>query len=304
MKNIEFYTCFLQAWRASLTKVSLPWFFAALIAFASITEARLTTLFPASTTPTNVIKLASEMNPEQWANIFLGLVVLFLLKAFGKSNLIVSLASVAGKTGLPNFPTTKQAVTTNFSRGLLVESLVLVIFLITISLLLLPAWIASARNPETTPLLIGLAILTLLPIGIIILLFRQYALFYFLLTPLRLRSAIEVSASLLSRVFFQSIGFGLFAVSLVLLFTFAMDVAILSVSTVLSQLGTRAVTIVSFILNFIFFAWLAIFLQALWLSFFKSLVGTHPSPKTRQDKKDKKIELTDTLPETPPAQSQ
>lgn len=300
MERLHFREFFLQAWRASISR-KLPWMFGSVIAIASIAETRMNTVLPDTASFDELRGIFGEKDPGEWFSIFLILVLLFIVGTFGKSNLIASLSAIAGKTGLPNYPDTVRALGKNFFRALSLESLALLSLLLSIGILSLPLWIASSRNPEAMLPLTTLGLFTLIPIVIIIFFIRQYALFYLLLAPLAIRGAIETGASLFSRFIFQSLFFGLFSFALTILFTFCLNLVILGI-VVLSQkvslpLGEAGVSLAT---GFVFFAWFAIFQQALWLAFFKAIAGAHDTRKTVAEKD---AAFTDNnLPEIPPAQ--
>jgi hypothetical protein len=299
MERLSFYEFLLQAWRASISK-KLPWVFGAVIALASISETRLGAHLPETASFDGLIGTLGEKSSGEWLLIFFWLIFLFVIGTFGKSNLIASLSFVAGKTGLPNYPTAARAIGKNFLRALFIESLALLLLLLVIIILSLPLWIASSSNPEAVAPLTTLGFATLIPIVIIIFFIRQYALFYLLLSPLSVRSAIETGAGLFSRFVFPSLLFGLFSFALTALFTFFLNLAILSIVALSGKvsipLGETAVSLAA---GFVFFAWFAIFQQALWLAFFKAIAGTRDTEKTAAEKEAAFAD--NNLPETPPA---
>lgn len=300
MEKLSFYEFFLQAWRTPISR-KLPWVFGVIIAIASIAEMRLNSGMPATSSFDELGGVFGEKDPSEWLSIFLLLITLFIIGTLGKSNLIVSLSFVAGKTGLPNYPNTVRAIGKNFFRALFLEGLALSSLLLAIGVLSLPLWIASSRNPEAMLPLTTLGLFTLIPIVIIIFFIRQYALFYLLLAPLAIRNAIEAGSLLFSRFIFQSLFFGLFSFALTVLFTFCLNLVILGI-VVLSQkisvpLGEAGVSLAA---GFVFFAWFAIFQQALWLAFFKAIADARDTRKTVAEKD---AAFTDNnLPEIPPAQ--
>jgi len=84
------------------------------------------------------------------------------------------------------------------------------------------------------------------------------------------------------------------------LFTFCVNLVILVVTT-LSKKVPFIITkdSVSLFLSFVLFAWFTIFLQALWIAFFKSIAR----PKTDPIVEEKEVAMErNIVPEVPPAQ--
>ena len=123
---------------------------------------------------------------------------------------------------------------------------------------------------------------------------------YLLLSPLAIRSAIETGAGPFSRSFFPSLMFGMFSFALTVLFTFCLNLVILSIVVLSQKISVPLQEAgVSLAIGFVFFAWFAIFQQALWLAFFKAIAGTRDAKKTVAEKE---AAFTDNnLPEIPPA---
>ena len=308
LEKLQLHTLILSAWRASLSK-RLPWIFGSLLAIAGVIESRIAARLPDTASFPEFLNIISEKNGEALFSFLLIFIFLFSLEIFGKSNLIVSLSFVTGKTNLPNYPDKLAAMGKNFFRMLLLECLAL-FFLLAVTLIFsLPFLIASSKNPEAMDTLLGLSLLAFLPITIVVFFIWQFALFYLLLSPLRIRGSIEAGSSLFSRFIFPSLLFGLFSFALTALFTFCTNIIILGI-TALSEraglpLGTTAATLV---VGLVFFTWFFIFQQALWLAFFRSIAGPPRLGEAGQDKTEELIKEKEpvldnqTLPEIPPAQ--
>jgi hypothetical protein len=153
-------------------------------------------------------------------------------------------------------------------------------------------------------LLMILGLLTLLPIAIIIFFIKQYSLFYFLLSPVSFRGAIETACTLFSKFFLRSLSFGLFFLALVVLFTFCSQMVILCVVFFAHKISVPLEEqIVSLVISFVFFTWFAVFQQALWLTFFKSIASPRDIVKATAEK-EKETATTVNIPEIPPVKNE
>lgn len=299
MERLDFRMLLLQSWNASLSK-RLPWVFGCIVAVSGIMETRLQTDIPDTVSFDELLEALSAKSIDEWFLLFLILLSLFALGTFGKSNLIAALSFVAGKPNLENSPRTLHAIGKNFLRAFFLESLILLLLLMAAGILSLPLWIASSHNPDAMTPLITLGFLTFLPIAIIIFFIRQYSLLYLLLSPLRIRGAIETAANLFSRFLFPSLLFGVFSLTVTLLFTFLLNLVILSVVALLRQVSVplEGATI-SLATGLALFSWFAVFQQALWIAFFRAIAGTSGTEKAVTEKESAFAETN--LPETPPA---
>ncbi len=301
MEKLRFHEFFSQAWRASVSQ-KLAWVFGIIVGISSIAATRPDIVLPyifylnKFTTPIFSEKVYSEA-----FLIFIWLALLFVVGVFGEGNLISSLSYISGKTNFSNYPNTPKAAKHNFFRALLVDGLALCLLLIAIGIISLPIGIASARNPDAMRLLTTLGLLTLTPIIIVIFFIRQYALFYFLFSPLSLRGAVETASALFSRFFSRSLAFGVFFVALTIFFTFCVELITLGIVFLARQISVPLEEgLVSLVASFVFFVWFAIFQQALWLAFFKSIAGTRDTQKSTEEKS---AVFTDNLPEIPPVKN-
>ncbi|MFZ2299544.1 MAG: hypothetical protein WAW00_00205 [Candidatus Moraniibacteriota bacterium] len=302
MESPPIHQCVLQAWRASLPR-KLPWIFGAVIALAGIAETQFGAgpLLDTFSLEESFKSLAGQ-DPQEALLIALIFVSLSIVGMFGKSNLIVALGFVADKPHLPNHPDTAKAIGTNFLRGLLLESIAFLAFLIVIGILAIPPLIAASYNPEALPLLVLLSLITLVPLALILFFIKQFSLFYLLLSPLRIRGAIEVGSSLLYRRIAPSLLFGLFSFALSVLFTFCANLVILVITVLFDKISIPLPeTYASLAIGFALFAWFAVFQQALWIAFFKSIAGPRDTEEPIKEKESVPIG-NDTLPEIPPAQ--
>jgi hypothetical protein len=304
MKKLPFYEFFLQAWRASISPRRVTLILGLVVAISNIVASRLDIVFPYIFSLNKFTLMFPEKIYGEAFFIFLWVVLFFVIGVFGKGNLIVSLSYMAGKTGLPNYLNTFTALKKNFLNTLKVELLALFSLLAVSFIILLPLGIASANNPNVMNLLIILGLITLLPIAIIIFFIKQYSLFYFLLSPVSFRGAIETACTLFSKFFFRSLSFGLFFLALAALFTFCLQMVILGVVFLAQKISLPLEEqIISFAASFVFFAWFAIFQQALWLAFFKSIAGMRETQKVVVEK-EKEAALAGNIPEIPPVKNE
>lgn len=274
MEKLLFREFFRAAWQASISK-KLPWVFGVIISAVSILETKLHITLTEATTPDKLVHILTQKTPDEWLGLLITLTILLLVGIFGRSNLIPALSFVAGKKDLPNHPHTPQALWKNFLRGICLEGVMLLVILFSVIILSLPFWLASVYNPEAITSLALFGALTLIPIITVLFFVRQYALLYLLLSPIGIRGAFEASCKLFSRYMLPSFLFGLFMFLLTLLFTFLLNLAILSISALATAIFLLPEKIsLPLIISGICFAWFAILQQALWIAFFKAIAGT------------------------------
>lgn len=299
-EKLAFFTIFLSAWRAALSK-KLPWVFGFLLAIAGALENRFTPAIPDTASLSEFLQVLANQITATPLLFFLILIFLFGFEVLGKSNLIVALSFVTGKTDLPNHPSNLSAIGKNFLRTFLLECLALLFLLAALGVVALPSIIASSQNPLAVAALQQLGFFVFIPIAISFFFVKQFATFYLLLSPLRMRGSIEAGCSLFSRFIFPSLFFGIFSFTLTVLFTFLINNVILILIALFEKISlpigeaSLAITV-----GILFFTWFGIFQQALWLAFFKSIAGSH---KTEELAKEKETVFDNqTLPEIPPAQ--
>lgn len=299
-EKLPFSQLLLLAWRASFSQ-KLPWIFGSLLAIASIIESRWSSTLPQVDSFPELMNILSEKSPQVLFSFLLIFIVLFIFEIFSKSNLIASLSFVTGKADLPNHPNTFRTIGGNFFRAFLLECLSLLFLSVVISILSLPYLIAASKNPGAMNTLFDLGFLAFIPIALAVFFIKQFALFYFLLSPLKLRASLEASGTLFSHFIFRSLFFGLFLLILTSLFTFFINIVILSLVALSEKIGFPQGSFpITLIVGFVFFAWFSIFQQALWLAFFKDIAGPKETEETIKEKEV--VFNNQTLPEIPPAQ--
>jgi hypothetical protein len=303
IKKLDFYDFFLQAWRASSSPSKKMLILGLIVSVSNIAASRLDIVLPYIFSLDKFALIFPARIYSEVFLVFIWLALFFLIGAFGKGNLIVSLSYIAGKVGLPNYPNTARAMGKNFFRAVAVDVTALVLVMAAIIIVLLPMGIASAKNPNVMNLLLTLGLLTLVPIVTVIFFIRQYSLFYFLLSPVSFRGAIETACALFPKFFLKSLSFGLFFVLLTATFTFCLQFIILGIVFVADKITFPfEEQLVSLVASFVFFAWFAIFQQALWLAFFKSIAGTRDIMKASVEK-EKETTLAVNIPEIPPVKN-
>ncbi|HLC95233.1 MAG TPA: hypothetical protein VJH89_01980 [Patescibacteria group bacterium] len=300
MEKIPFQLLCTQAWRASITH-KLAWIFGCIIAGASALNIRLSQDIPNITTSDTLQTVLQTKSPREWLVFLLILIVLFLVRIFGNSNLVASLASLADKANLYNYPRTLRAVWNNFFRVLLLEGLLLIFLSVVIGIISFPLIIAVSNNFGAIRLLGALGLLTFIPIACIVFFIRQYAIFYLLFSfPLTLRGSLETSSALFLRSVVPSLLFGLFSLGITLFFALGLNILIASALALVQILSLPLTeSAIAFALSFILLAWFTIFQQALWIAFFKNIAST---PDAKQTTKKTEEVPSDNIPETPPVQ--
>lgn len=306
MDKLHLHEFLVTAWRATLSR-TLPWIFGAIIAVVTLFQERLTEHWPEATSWDDLMTMLSDTSIADWQTTGVFLFSLFILSTFGRSNLIASLAFVAGKNNLESSPRSLPALLKNFSCVFAIECLVFLFLLVIISILSLPLLIAVRNNSGVMSTLLTLCLITLIPIAASVFIMRQYALYYLLFSSLSIRSAIETSCTLFSRFIFPSFLFGLFSLVLTALFTFSLNFLTVGMARLATSFFSdttlddplRVIQNAPFFYVFtgIFIAWFAIFYQALWIAFFRSIAGNHAKETTPEAESV----LSDNLPEIPPA---
>ncbi|MEI8096744.1 MAG: hypothetical protein WCG73_01410 [Candidatus Moraniibacteriota bacterium] len=299
MEKPFFFKLILEATVATFTK-KLPWIFGSFMTFAALLGSMWNADIANTDSLEALFQVVSQKTPQELFSLFIILFVLFISSTLGKGNLIVSLSFVTHKNNPSNHPTTLHSLWKNFTLTFLVECIAFIFLIAIIGILSVPFLIASGTKPAAMPLLLNFAILTFIPIALVVSFIKECTFLYVLLSPIKIRSAIEASRVLFSRFIARSFFFTLLTLILTGLFTFCVNLVILGI-TVLSEKISLPLTkeFFSFVISFVFFTWFTLFLQALWIAFFKSIA----SPKTDPIVEEKEVVVEEgILPEIPPAQ--
>lgn len=272
MEKISFSTLISTAYREIFTK-KMPWIFGSILAFVLICEDRFVSSF---TNITSKEELQSFLERQSLSDggFFLFIVLsLILINAFGKGNLIDSLSFLIHKEG--NIPSKKIPKNTFFKKASSVLFIEITFFLLLFGIFLilcLPLLVASSMNTSALPLLTSLCFYTFLFLFFILSTLKQFVFLYALLSHIHLRSAFNLSISLLSKNIFPSLSFSLFSLAFSLLFTFFVNTAILGITALAKKIGNiQEEQSLSLVVSFVLFTWFIVFLQALWILFFRAI---------------------------------
>lgn len=293
MEKTSFRKLLALAWRASFAH-PLPWIFGAFIALAAVIENSVVADQAAASSIRELLgSIASDPRDiYYWATLAAALIA---VRVFGKGNLIAALSLLFKKNAAP-VTVSFQPMAQNFLRTLLLEAAAGIFLIAIAAILSLPSLIAFKYNQEAFDTVLFLSVLTFLPIAIAVFFISEFALFYRLLSRLTLRSAFENGGALFSRHAMRSLLFGIFSLALAAVFTFCLNLVMLSIAVLSQKAGVPFLeTALSFLGSFVAIAWFAVLRQALWLSFFKDIA----SPK--EPEKKEAAALKESIPEIPPA---
>ncbi|MGK2848564.1 MAG: hypothetical protein ACSLEX_00600 [Minisyncoccota bacterium] len=299
MQKLSFHTICQEAWKVSWQK-KIHWIFALLIGIVSIISNTLSEHYVLLSGDTPPVIIPTQHSLSLWLLILCGLTILFIINVFGKGNLIASLAFIAGRKHITNYPNTRHNIWLNFRYTLLLEITLIGIFLMIIGTLSIPFLIAISSNPDVIPILALVSILTLLPILTVLFFLRQYALYYLLLSPLGFNAALEAGMTLFVRHSLHSLIFGFLTLLISFLFTFFLNLIILSISALTNALSLTFIeTGIIMLIGWLALSWFSLFSQALWLSFFKHIAMNNSDPLTETSTKEE-YAITDQVSEIPP----
>ncbi|MBI2439369.1 MAG: hypothetical protein HYV45_02065 [Candidatus Moranbacteria bacterium] len=218
---------------------------------------------------------ASLLFQETPLSFFWTLCALFIVTHVSRGNLFIALKKRFQEKTSKNkfFPSFSLLVQTGW-KTLLLETLFLFIFLGIFIIISLPLFIATKNNPSVVSSLLALSLPVFFLCGIVIFFIKQYTLFYFLFSSIRLRASIELAGRLFSRFTAQSFLFGLFSFLVVILFTFFLNLVILgTVAFVQAILSSFNENVVVLFVSFFALLWFTVFYNALWLVFFQTLAA-------------------------------
>lgn len=265
MEKISFLDIFLESWRLSISRRKLY----AFGIWIALPGAALLVFLEKETAP-------SQVSPETFIMEHLFAFVIFLLGyfffvLFGKSNLIITLHETFHKS-TPQKNTPLSTTILPFKKALSLDLAIIGFFLILIVILSLPALLSSLLFGILPESLILLEKLALFPVVIIGYFVREFAYFYFLLSPLRLKASFEAGSNLFMKHWQYCLSFGLIFLFISVLFTFFMNLAMLGIVALLQKLLPMGNELaILFVISLIFLAWYEVFRQALWFTFFRFL---------------------------------
>lgn len=158
-----------------------------------------------------------------------------------------------------------------FLKALRIDLALLLFFVLIVSILALPLLLSAGTEGSASDTLLLLAEFTLLPIIFITYIIREFTYYYFLLSPLTLKSAFEASIQLFSRHKQNCLHFGFLFLLFGLLFTFLLNLVMLSIVTLLPPTGS-SIDIVFFIIPLLIgITWYEVFKQVFSFEFFQTL---------------------------------
>jgi hypothetical protein len=197
--------------------------------------------------------------------------IAFVSTLIGKSGLIIALHKTTSlkESRLFSWIALRKAAI----RGLQIECFSLLFVLILGLVLMTPFLVALSSLGAIPPILHWLVLFVVIPITLVMLIVREFTFFYYLLTPgLRFRSALDAGIALFQKHSLTSLQFILLMFSFTLLFTFSLNLAMLSI-VALSHLflppfsESILVTIGSFLALSVF----EVIRQGLWFLYFERL---------------------------------
>ena len=223
--------------------------------------------------------------------------LVFLVSVFGKSNLVVQVFERI-KSDSSRF--SKQHSLPHYSpfllfwRGLQVEFLSAIAFIVLIVILASPVFLSSFYSPEKASLLFVLGSVTFIPLTLSLFCVKEFTLCYSLLTSLSLRQALENGTRLFSLFPLPAILLGAFTFFGVLLFTICINLVMLGALVLFENIGF---SLGNFFLGFLALTWLSLFQRALWTLFFIEIAG----PKAPDQEKESVPLIEKRIPEVPAA---
>jgi len=267
MEKLSFPDVLITSWRLSFSRAS----FLLLGFFMALPIATTNLVLPAAETlDLNVFQATIGLHP---LGALLFLLWYFLSTLYGKSNLITALDTDLRHTETsPRRPFSFLRSFHTFKKALFVDLVIAGFFDLFLFILSLPSLVSFLTWSVVPQALITIGIIAFVPVAIISFFIREFALFYFLLSPLRLKTAFEASTSFFIRYRFLCLFYGLSFVLIGTLFTFSFNLVMLPVVALLQKiLPTIKETTLFFIGSLLYLAWYQIFWQALWLTFFHRL---------------------------------
>lgn len=289
MEKISLLTLFVKSWRLSFA-CSRFYLFGLCIALPLASQL----FFPLPHDSSDIMTLIPLIHSHfLFLSVFL--IVICLSTIFGKSQLIPSLYKKIHPTNVETSNPSTKSLWKNFQKTILLE-LGFYFFLVCIFFVLsLPSITSFFLFKMISDTLIHLGFFAGILIFLLTFLIKEFSLFYYLLSPLRLLPAVERGSifcmkRLSTTIFFLTTYF-LFS----LLFTFSLNLVMLG-GVVLSQKLhlSESSTLVAFLISLPCLVWYAVFSQSLWLTFFLELA----TPKSTTPKESPLV-VSNQVPESP-----
>ncbi len=292
MEKISFFDILIQSWNLSFSRATFLFFgfFMALPIAAQF-------LPPFSLDQPDASALVAHVFASPGYSL-LFLCLYFFSTLFGKGNLIYEFSQEQKKNTPPPAKTlSRKRLWERTQRTFLIEILFGVFIFCMTLVLVLPSILSFFLFDKIPEALIFTGLLLYIPLLIITFFIHQFSLYYFLLSPLQITSAIERSILLFKRHRLPTLFFGIFSFSIYVIFTFSLNLAMLGGVALLQKVfsGTPE-SVLLFCLSLGFLTWYTVFSQALWFHFFIHLA----KPKQTLLPEDPVL-TKEGLPETPSA---
>lgn len=294
MEKMPFHQLLGLAWRLSL-RSHILWFFGFFLVLSSLlTDLIFSRFFPGFPDERWDLLFAS-LSGKSFTLLLLFLAVVFFVRVFGKSGLIAAIPLALPHARLShNFQTLNPGkILRNWRQALFLEGGVFLFLLFLAFIFSAPAFYSYFFKPAAFDSLVLFSSITFFLFLLFALFVKELALFYLLLSRLSTRASLENGYALLVRFFPRCLAFGVYSLAVLLLFTFCLDLFILTLGESLSLplLGKLVISV-------FFLTWFGVLYQALWFFFFRDLATPPAAPEEIREKED--ALLDEKIPEIPP----
>ncbi|MBP7060745.1 MAG: hypothetical protein KBA91_02090 [Candidatus Moranbacteria bacterium] len=291
MEPVSYLDIFLQSLRRSAPSRTL-WLLSLILALPGALTELLIERVPLDTNA--ALLLLIEQHPLLFVNALFCTVILTLT---GKSGLIVTLEKQR-HSKQHGTETTPPSYSSAFIKALRIDSGFFLAFILIGIILALPLFFSLALGSGSEDTLFVLAGYTLIPILIIGYFLREFTYFYYLLSPLGLKSSFERSNDFFLRHVRYCIPFGILSFITTLLFTFFLNLVIMAIAVTTTVFPGHSGAFPLFVAVLFCLTWYGVFHQTLWFTFFQTLAR----PRTPQSQPEtlSKV-LKEEVPEMPNA---
>lgn len=292
MGKMPFHQLLGLAWRLSLGSRIL-WFFGFFLALSPLLNNLVFSRFFGDFSQIKWREVLEIPSNESFFPAVLWLVLILFIKVFGKSGLISVLPAVLSRAHpSPSFKALNlKKLFKNWKQTLFLEVLVFFFLIFLAIIFSVPAFFSYFYKPAAFETLVLFCTFTFFLFLLVTFFVKELALFYVLLSQLSIRAAVENGHALFVRFFPRCLAFGIYALALLLLFTFFLDLFILTLGESLRLPPFGKIAVSAF-----FLTWFSILYQALWFFFFRDLA----TPAVPEETTEKKVLLNEKVPEIPP----
>lgn len=293
MEKTPFHQLLGFAWRLS-RRSRILWFFGFFLALSPPLNNLIFSRFFPEVTAENWRLLLSSFSGHSLPLVTLLLVLVFLLRVFGKSSLIVALPLALPQAKLPlHFKTLSPSKLFKIWKQALSLEVLIFFFLLFLAIILsAPALFSYFYKPAVFDTLLLLSGATFFVLALLTFFVKELAFFYMLLSQLGIRASLENAYELFARFLPRCVAFGAYSLAVLLLFTFFLDLFILTFGELL-----RLPAWLTLGVSLFFLTWFSILYRALWFFFFRDL-ATPPAPPEKVEMK-KELLLKEKIPEIP-----